>query len=289
MSIKCQRIIYKLAKLNVFNFLSDERYLKMCHFLFLSKKLDLEKPVGFNDKIQWLKLNDRKEEYTKLVDKVTVRQYISKYFGEKYLIPIYGIYENFDDINFNELPQQFVLKCNHDSGGVIICKDKSRFDILKAKKKINKILKRNYYLIGREYPYKNVKPKILIEKYMTNSENKELMDYKLFCFNGKVKMILVCSNRSVNLNKTFFDTDWNFIDLIEGNHPNDKLIKKPKHLSEMIEMAEKIAINKKFVRVDFYEIDEKMYFGEITFYPNSGYEVFEPKDYELKLGELIEL
>ena len=191
--------------------INDELYLKMMYWIRLNKKLNLDNPKGFNEKLQWLKLYDRQEKYTKMVDKYEAKKYVSNIIGEEYIIPTIGIYENFDEINFDELPNKFVMKCTHDSGGIVICRDKKNFDINIAKKKINKCLKTNYYYPGREWPYKNVKPRIIIEKYMEEKNFTQLNDYKFMCFDGKVKCCFVCSerdNKNEGLAVTFFDENW---------------------------------------------------------------------------------
>lgn len=281
-------LIYLFSK-NYFWYLPDKIYLKMLYKLKMGRKLNLNNPQTFNEKMQWLKLYDRKPEYTKMVDKYEAKKYVSEIIGEEYIIPTLGIYDTFEEINFEKLPNQFVIKCTHDSGGNVICKDKEKFCYGFAKKKIKKYLKRNYYDVSKEWPYKNVRPRIIIEKYMATKEQPELIDYKFFCFGGKVKIILVCSERSKKLKETWFDTEWNYINLKEGFCETDKSIKKPTNLKLMIELSEKLSKKIAFVRIDFYEINEKIYFSEITFFPKSGYEQFEPKEYNNILGDMIKL
>lgn len=271
--------------------LTDTFYLKLKYRILLRNKLNLKNPKTFNEKLQWLKLYDRNPQYTDMVDKYKVREYIKGKIGEEYLIPLIGIYEKFEDINFNELPQQFVIKCNHDSGGLIVCKDKRLLNIKNVKKKINKCLKRNYYYNGREWPYKNVKPKIIIEKYMEDDGMHELRDYKFMCFNSKVKCSFVCSNRfsEDGLHVTFFDTQWNVMPF-ERHYPSIKEgLSKPQNYEKMVELAERLSENIPFVRVDFYEINGKIYFGELTFYPGSGFEEFTPEEWDYTLGSWIDL
>lgn len=226
-----------------------------------------------------------------MVDKYEAKKYVASIIGEEYIIPTIGIYNSFDEIDFKKLPNKFVIKCTHDSGGLVVCKDKNKLDKNNAKKKIEKSLKTNYYYCGREWPYKNVKPRIIIEKYMCTKEQKELIDYKFFCFNGNPKIILVCSERfsSNNMCETWFDDKWNFLDIIESSHRVDKTIKKPINLSKMMEFSKKLSKDIPFVRVDFYEINGKTYFGELTFFPASGFERFEPKEWDYKLGEMLKL
>lgn len=276
---------------NFFFFVPDKIYLKWKYRLIIGKKLDLKNPKLLSEKLQWLKLYDRNPIYTKMVDKYEAREYIKDKAGEKYLIPLIGIYDKFDEIDFDKLPNQFVMKCTHDSGGLVICKDKKQLDLKKARKKINKYLKRKYFYVHREWPYKNVKPRIIIEKYMEDSNKSDLIDYKLFCFNGIPKIVLVCSERflSSNMCKTWFDMNWKLIDMTESGHRVDSTISKPKQLKKMVELSKKLSKNIPFIRVDWYEIGDKLYFGELTFYPASGFEKFEPKEWNKKIGDMLSI
>ena len=283
-------LILKLASRNII-YMNDKKFLQKKYFLKFGKKLDLNNPKTFNEKLQWLKLYDRNPEYTKMVDKYAVRSYISKKIGQEYLIPLIGVYNKFEEIKFEELPNQFVLKCTHDSGSTIVCKDKNQFDFDDAKKKINRKMKMNFYYVGREWPYKNVKPKIIIEKYMEDNEQSELRDYKLMCFNGKVKCSFVCSERysESGLKIDIYDLEWKKME-VKRNHPNSSIeIAKPKNYEIMIELAEKLSKGIPFVRVDFYEIEGKLYFGELTFFPGSGLKEFIPEKYDNILGDMLEL
>lgn len=241
--------------------------------------------------MQWLKLYDRKPEYTKLVDKYEVRKYIAKTIGEQYLIPLLGVYDSFDDIDFDKLPNQFVLKPNHTSGDIYICKDKSTIDFNELRKKVNKWLKREYYWLHREWPYKNVKPRIICEKYMVDESGKELKDYKFMCFNGEVKCLFVCLNRysPSGLNVDFYDMDWKPMPFERHYRSSGTIIPKPKNFHKMVRFAEKLSKDIPFVRVDFYEANDQLYFGELTFYPGSGFEEFTPESYDYLLGSWIEL
>ncbi len=285
-----QLLLMKLDKVGLIR-LTDKKYLEYRFLSEMGYKLNLKNPQTFNEKLQWLKLYDRNPEYTKMVDKYEVREYIKEKIGEEYLIPLIGVYDKFDDIDFDKLPNQFVIKCNHDSGGLIICKDKNRLDIETARKKINRSLKTNYYYSGREWPYKNVKPRIIIEKYMEDSNKSDLIDYKLFCFNGIPKIVLVCSERflSNNMCETWFDMNWKLIDMTESGHRVDSTISKPKQLKKMVELSKKLSKNIPFIRVDWYEIGDKLYFGELTFYPASGFEKFEPKEWNKKIGDMLSI
>lgn len=284
------KIIIKFDNKNIIR-LKDETYLKIKYNFKMGAKLNLDNPQTFNEKLQWLKLYDRKIDYTKLVDKYESKQYIESIIGKDYIIPTIAIYDKIEDIKWDRLPNEYVIKCTHDSGGLVICKDKSMMDKKNVKKKINKCLKRNYYYYGREWPYKNIEPRIIIEKYMEDSNNEDLKDYKIFCFNGKVQTILVCSNRKGSFKNTdFYDKDWNLMPFTRANHTNNpKGIEKPKNLEEMLKIAEKLSKDIPFVRVDLYEINGKVYFGELTFYPSSGFEGFKPEKYDRILGDMLEL
>lgn len=258
------------------NFFDDETYLKIRYRATFHKKLNLKEPKTFDEKLQWLKLNDRKDFYTTLVDKYEVKNYISKIIGEEYVIPTIGIYDTFDEINFDELPNQFVIKCTHDSGGLVIVKNKERLDIKKTRKKINRSLKRNYYFPGREWPYKNVKPRIIVEEYKEDKKYNELRDYKLYAFNGKCDYVMLCLDRFNGGTKfIYFDKNWNMKKEFsyDGIKYGDTItVDKPKNLKNMFEFAKILSKNIPFLRVDFYEVDGKLYFGELTFFPSSGFD-----------------
>lgn len=279
------------AYLGLYNQLSDEDYLKKMFYRVMHKRLDLNNPETFNEKLQWLKLFDRDSRYTKMVDKYEVKQYISEKIGSEYIIPTLGVWDKFDDIDFDLLPDKFVLKCTHDSGGLVICSDKNRFDKKKARKKINRSLRTNYYSQKREWPYKNVIPRIIAEQYMVDESGKELKDYKLLCFSGKVEYSFVCSERfkKEGLKVTFFDKEWKKMPFTRSYPASKKLITKPVNYKKMVELAETLSHDILFVRVDFYEIRGKIYFGELTFYPGSGLEAFQPEEWDYKLGSLINL
>ena len=285
-------LIYAIGK-GALSCLNDESYLRIFYRLSMNKKLDLSNPQTFNEKLQWLKLHDHRPEYTMMVDKYKVRKYIADKLGEKYLIPLLGVWDNPDEIDFDVLPNQFVLKCNHNSGlGMCICKDKESLDINRIKKNLKKGFKQNYYKYGREWPYKSVSRKIIAEKYMIDESGEELKDYKIHCFNGEPKFILVCSERfsDSGLKENFYDIDWNLLNMRRPGHSNTIYpIEKPECLNEMLVLAKKLSKNMTFVRIDFYVINKHIYFGEITFYPATGMENFEPVDWDYRLGSLIDL
>lgn len=280
-----------LSGQGLYDNMDDEKYLKRKYKACMGKELHLDSPQTFNEKLQWLKLHDRKPEYTTMVDKYAVKKYVADIIGEKYIIPTLGVWNHFDEIDFDKLPNQFVLKCTHDSGGIVICKDKNKLDLKSAKKKIEKCLKRNYYWSSREWPYKDVKPMIIAEKYMEDSKAHELIDYKFMCFNGVVKCSFTCSERFTEsgLKVTFFDKDWNVMPF-ERHYPASKNPpKKPINYSKMIQFSERLSKEIPFVRVDFYEINGQLYFGELTFYPGGGFEEFTPEEWDYKLGDFIKL
>lgn len=291
-AIKSPKLIFLfLLNLKVTRVLPDTIFLKIKYYLKMGKRLDVNNPKTFNEKLQWLKINDQKPEYTNMVDKYLVRKYISNKIGEEYLIDLLGVYNNFDEIDFNSLPDQFVLKPNHTSGDVFICKDKTSINFPQLRKQVNNWLKCNYYWVHREWPYKNIQPKIICEKFMVDDSGVELKDYKIMCFNGKAKCLFVGLNRNspTGLNVDFYDMNWNPLPF-ERHYPSSgKKIPKPKTFDKMVTFAEKLAKDIPFVRVDFYEVNGKLYFGELTFYPGSGFEEFTPEKYDYELGSWLDL
>lgn len=271
----------------------DKAFLKMAYRTYLRKKLNLDNPTTFNEKLQWLKLNDRKPEYTVYVDKYLVREHIKNTIGEQYLIPLLGVWDDPEKIDFDVLPDQFVLKCNHNSGrGMCICTDKSKIDINKVKKGLKKGLKENYYLSGREWPYKNVPRRIIAEKYMVDESGYELKDYKFFCFDGEVKALFIATDRGSKTEETkfdFYDAEFNHLPFTNG-HPNaNKEIKKPQSFEEMKRLAEVLSKGIPQVRVDFYDINGKVYFGELTFSHWSGFVPFVPEEWDYTFGSWIDI
>ena len=253
-------------------------------------ELNLENPKTYNAKLQWLKLYDRNPMYTKMVDKYEFKKFITQTLGEEYVIPTLGVWDSMEEIEWDKLPEQFVLKCTHDSGSVIVCKDKNEFDVNNACKILRKHLKRNYFWVAREWPYRDVKPRIMAEEYM--EEEGELKDYKFFTFNGKVELLYVASDRM----NTTVDTKFDYFDRtykplgIRQEHPNAEVFPwKPLKFDLMIDIVEKLSKNINHVRVDLYEAAGKIYVGEMTFYHLAGLIKFEPVEWDYKLGELITL
>lgn len=284
------KVIMKLLNLPIFHKMKDEKVLKIKYFLIFRKKLNLDNPETFNEKLQWLKLYNRNPQYTNMVDKYEVKKYIANLIGKEYLIPTLGIYDHFDDIEFEKLPNRFVMKCTHDSGSILICKDKDIIDIKKAKKQFDKAMKHNFFFFGREWAYKNVKPRIIIEKYMEDESLSELKDYKVFNFNGKPKLIQVDFNRFSGHKRNIYTTDWERLDMNLIYKINKNIqIEKPQNLEKILELSSILSKEAPFMRTDFYVINDKIYFGEITFYPESGFGKFIPEKYDKILGELIKL
>ena len=277
------------------NFLSDKMYLSIMYKSIFNKKIDWNNPRTYNEKLQWLKLYDRKPEYNIMVDKYAVKQYVADIIGQDYIIPTLGVWEHFDDINFDELPNQFVLKCTHDSGGLVIVRDKKNFNKKVAQKKIEQSLKRNYYWKGREWPYKDVKPRIIAEQYMEDENTQDLKDYKIFCFAGEPKFLFVASDRNVvdkEVKFDYFDMNFNKIPMRQSVHPTSQYkIEKPIMFNEMISIARKLSrvIYMPQVRIDLYVINGKIYFGEYTFFHHGGFVPFIPEEYDEIWGACIDI
>lgn len=285
-------IIPILSYKGAFRWLPDEIYLKLLFRAIMGKKLNLDNPTTYSEKLQWIKLYDRNPLYTRLVDKYQVKEYVKNKIGEKYIIPTIGVWDSFDQIDFLKLPEQFVMKCTHDSGGLIICKDKSQLDKAKAKHKIEKYLHKSFYWFGREWPYKNVQPRIIVEQYMEDKKTKELRDYKFFAFNGVVKAVFIATERQNSSGETkfdFFDENFNHLNLING-HPNaDITPEKPICFEEMKLLASQLSEGLPEARIDFYEVDGCVYFGEITFFHWSGLKPFVPEEWDEIFGGWIKL
>lgn len=280
--------------MSALSFVPDKLYLQLFYFACEGKFINFKNPVTFCDKMNYLKIYDRHPEYSKLADKLAVRDYIKKEFGEKYLFPIYGSWRSFDQIDFNQLPEQFVLKCNHDSGSVKIIKSKEELTeekIDELRKFYSRRLKKDFFFAGREFPYKGIERYIFAEKYMKGSKNdlEAFEDYKFMCFNGVPKIMYIESERDVGVKMDVYDMDFCPVD-IEGDKPKSgKVIDKPCYFDEMKTMAEQLAKGKKFVRIDFRVLDNQVYFGEFTFYDNGGFRSFRPKEWDHKLASWIEV
>lgn len=282
-----------LSKLGLYNNWSDEKYLKREFFLNTGKELDLENPKTFNEKIQWLKIYDRKSIYTTMVDKYAAKKYIANLIGKEYVVPLLGVWDTPDEIDFESLPQQFVLKTTHDSGGVVVCRNKGNMNVDTIKKKLWKSLRTNYYLVHREWPYKDVPRKIIAEKYLENESGKGLRDYKFFNFSGKSKFVYISEGLEDHSTAriSFYDFSGKLLPFKRLDYkPLDDCIfpdnfQKMKMVSDLL--AEKL--NLPFVRTDFYSVNGKIYFSEITFSPCAGLMPISPDKYDLELGKLIQL
>jgi len=285
-----KRIIRSIME-SIVRVIPDTIFIKSLYKKRIGKKLNLKNPVSYNEKLQWLKLYDRNPLYTRLADKYEVRQYVTETIGEQYLIPLIGVWDRFDDIDFAKLPNQFVLKCTHDSGSIVICKDKTQFDIRKAGKRLNEKLKHNYYWIGREWSYKNIKPRIIAEEYLED-ESGALMDYKVHCFGGNPRVIQVDFDRFIYHKRNIYTPEWELIDA-SYKYPNNKerIISKPDMLDEMLRLSNMIATNtvSDFIRVDWFDVCGKFYIGEFTFTPESGMGKFIPESYDALFGSWIDL
>lgn len=274
-----------------YNDMPDREYLQRRFQAEFGKSLNLDSPQTFNEKLQWLKLYNRKPEYTMMVDKYKVREYIAQELGEEYLIPLLGVWDDPDEIDFDALPDQFVLKCNHNSGlGMCICKDKSKLDIPKVKDELRKGLQQNYYLSNREWPYKDVPRKIIAEKYMEDASG-DLKDYKFYCFNGVMKFVMINSDRNTDkpTRADYFDRDFNWLDFTWGYSHAEVQPQKPEQFEEMVAIAERLSKGLPHIRVDLYDCNGKIYFGELTFFDGSGFDKIEPLEWDYKIGEMLKL
>lgn len=271
----------------------DKLFLKLKFNLMMGTNLDLASPKTFNEKLQWLKLYNRKPEYTTMVDKYAVKEYVANIIGKEHIIPTLGIWNSVEEIDWNTLPNQFVLKTTHGGGGcdVIICKDKKAFDRVAAKDKLNKSLKSDIFWKFREWPYKNVPKRIIAEQFMTN-QGKDLEDYKIHCFNGEPKFILVCRDRYSGevMIDDFYSPEWKLMDVRRPGHPNSDIpLEEPELLEQMLHLSRKLSKDIPFLRTDFYIIDNKIYFGELTFFPGSGMSKFEPEKWDKTFGKYLSL
>lgn len=282
-----------------FLFPNDKLYLSIIYYLEIGHRLNLHNPQSFTEKLQWLKLHDRNPKYIRMVDKVSAKEYVADIIGEDYIIPTLGVWKKFDDIDFSSLPHKFVLKCNHGGGGsgIIICHDKNHLDKNKARRILESTLKNNCYPKYREWPYKDIKPLIFAEKLLEeqsdliNDHCSEVLDYKFFCFDGKVKFYKIDFGRFTNHHANYYSPDGEFLGFSEEAFPSDKNanITIPKNLDHMIQLAEKLAEGHMFLRVDFYNCMGAIYFGELTFYPASGFGRFTPDSYDKEIGKLLRI
>lgn len=274
---------------------SDKQFVKLQYRAHVGSFLNLDTPRTFNDKINWIKLYDHNPLYTKMVDKYLVKEYVKEIIGSKYVIETLGVWNSFSEIDFDLLPNQFVLKTNHSGGntGVVICKDKKTFNLSEAKRKLEASLQKDLYMISREWPYKNVKRKIIAEQYLQDPKNpNELSDYKFFCFDGEPRFCQVIRDRNTKETIDFYDMDWNHMPFVGFNSSVENgltPVKKPRNMKELLEICRKLSCNLKFGRVDLYVLEDSIYFGEITLFPAGGMGILRPFEWNIKLGDLINL
>ena len=282
--------IRKLRNFILYYCLPDKTYLKLKYYQVFKKKLNLNNPQTYNEKLQWLKLYDRNPEYHNLVDKYFVKGYVSELIGDQYVIKTFGVYDQFEDIDFDILPEKFVLKCTHDSSSIVICADKSKFDFKFAKCKITDALKVDYYHNeNRQWAYKGIKPRIIAEEYLVDEHEGELKDYKFFCFQGRCKAFFIATDRPYDTKFDFYDLELNLLPFTNGHPNSNKPFHKPKNYEVMLSLAESLSYGIPHVRVDFYNIDGRIYFGEMTLYHWGGMMPFEPMEWDYKFGSWITL
>lgn len=284
-----RKVIPALASRGFLQWLPDKAYLKTCYYGYMGQKLNLKEPKAFTEKLQWLKLYDRIPRYTVMVDKYEAKKYIAETVGEKYVIPTLGVWHDAEEIDFEELPDQFVLKCTHDSGSVEVCANKALFDKKAAVMRLRNRLKKNYYYRGREWPYKNVKPRIVAEMYLEDTAEDALTDYKFFCFGGKARVMYISKDHGANPRTDFFDMEFNHLP-IKVRDPNaDIPPKKPKQFEKMKQLAEILSKDIPHLRVDFYIVNDRLYIGELTFYHMSGFAKITPHEWDICMGSWITL
>lgn len=272
--------------------LPDSLYLTLLFYSRVGYWPNFKTPRSYNEKLQWLKLHYKKDEYTNIVEKVSAKEYVANIIGDKYIIPTLGVWNNIDEIDWNSLPNQFVIKCTGDSGGVVVCKDKNTLDIESAKRKLSQGINVNYYNRNKEYPYKNLKARIIAEQYMEDESGYELKDYKFFCFDGKPQFLFVATDRQKKGEETkfdFFDLEWNHLPVVNGHPNNPNKIPCPQNFEEMVDVAKKLSVGMPHVRVDLYNINGKIYFGELTFFHWSGLTPFEPVEWDYKFGSYLNI
>ena len=286
---KLKRAFLSIIGTSFFGFIPDEMYLKLKYRLLIGEKLNLDNPVSLNEKIQWIKLNIRDKSHSFMADKQAVRKYIADTIGKDYLVPLIGIWDSVDDIDFDSLPQQFIIKCTHDSGSFLKCKDKSSFDIRKAKRWLRKKQNTNYYYKSREWLYKDVKPRIICEELLLEKDGSDIVDYKIFCFEGIMKFLRIKYYVDGELRQQSFDRDWNLIEKPEQLLPGTKIFEKPVGFEDMVRISEILSAGLPQLRVDLYNVDGKVYFGEMTYYHGSGFMSLEFEELERKAGDWLVL
>lgn len=283
--------IVVLSGMGITLHISDEEFLRRKYRFSMGKELDLKEPKTYTEKLQWLKLYDRRPIYTEMVDKYQAKQFVAERIGQEYVIPTLGVWESAEEINFDALPEQFVIKCTHDSGSLVICRDKERFDAEAARKKLGKSLKRDYYQVHREWPYKNVKKQIIAEVYLEDRADGELRDYKFFSFNGVPRILYITQGRGggESTSADFFDMDGNHLPFTIDHDMAELPPHLPQNFQLMQRLAARLSDGVPQLRVDFYEVNGKVYFGEMTFFHCSGFKAFHPDTWDHMFGQWVEL
>lgn len=281
------KMVYPLGCFRMLDWMPDELYNSLVFKANMGYKLERNQPKTFNEKLQWLKIHDHREEYTDLVDKIKAKKIVGEKIGFSHIVPMYGEWKRAEDIPFDNLPDQFVLKCNHDQGSVIIVDDKNNLDIKKTVKQINEKLKINLFYSTREYPYKNIVPKVFVEEYL----GRAIIDYKFYCFNGTPKFLYCGQGLTADhsLKIDFFDLDWNLMPFYRTDYHRLGKIERPIHLDEMIEISKALSDGVPFVRIDLFEVNGKVYFSEFTLCPASGFMPFVPPEYDRIVGDMLDL
>ena len=280
----------RLVKTRIYRLIPTPIYIRLMYYHITGIKLNLKNPKTFTEKLQWMKLHYRNPLYTEYADKLKVREYIAQTIGDEYLVPLLGVYDKADDIDFDKLPDQFVLKCNHDSGSFIFCRDKSDFDIKDAKAKLTKHLNTNFYYPSREWQYKDIKPKILCEKFLTDEMAEEIQTCRFFCFSGEPKLIQVVCGKFTDIKVKYYYIDWTPIISTVSKRPEpDMTLDKPHNLDEMLRIAAKLSDGFPHVRVDLYVTPHKIYFNEMTFFDLGGNRDFKQQEFNVKMGGWLEL
>lgn len=295
MLTKPEKRVVLFNELGLYRWMPDKMFLRHFYRVKIGKELHLDEPRTYNEKLQWLKLYDHNPQYPLLVDKYTAKGIVAKKIGAEYVVPLHGVYDKFEQIDFEKLPDAFVIKTTHNSGGVYICTDKKNgkfvkkngrcYDLHGLKKDINKQLKNSHYRKSREWAYKDVTPRIIIEQYIGNKVD----DYKVMCFGGVPKIVYVESGRLSGATCDFFDADFRKLDMRQMNPNSDIVLEKPEFFDEMMEIAKKLSADFPQVRVDFFRSEGKLYFAELTFYNWSGFAKFEPEEWDHKLGQWLKL
>lgn len=288
---KPEKIFYGFQKAGLMNWMSDEQYIKFSYRMIFKRKLDLENPQSYTEKLAWCKLHWRSNLATICADKYLVRGYVRKKLGEnadKYLNKIYGVWEKVDEIEIEKLPSKFVIKPTNGTGDVVICKNKSEFDLKKVKKKLMSNNNNCFANLTKEWVYYNLSQKFLVEKFIESSDEKAIKDYKFFCFHGKPQFLFVCSERDIDPKFDFYDLEWNPIPVKNG-HERLLNIEKPEKLDEMISLATKLSEDFPHVRVDLYQENGRIYFGELTFFHFGGFTTFEPDNYDFIFGKYFDI